>query len=72
MLYKKRKVNIIKNMKRYFGLSNREENLVVYNTLLNSLLNSLIVVPLFYFGYCIFKAEGFKTIFENYTKNANI
>jgi hypothetical protein len=72
MLYKKRKVNIIKNMKRYFGLSNREENLVVYNTFFGSLLNSLLAVPLFFFGFTVVKSEGLKSFALNYTNNAKV
>jgi len=53
-------------MKRYFGLNNREENLLVYGNLVNSVLNSSLIAPLVYFGYSVIKSEGILTFVNNY------
>ena len=58
-------------MKKYFGLSSREENLVVYNTFFNSFLNSILVVPVVYFGYLVIKQEGLKSLFVSATANSS-
>lgn len=57
-------------MKRYFGLNNTEENLLVYGNLANSLVNLSLVAPLVYFGWCVLKASGLDTLSANYKQNS--
>ena len=59
-------------MKRYFGLSNREENFAIHNAFFNSLLNVFTAVPLIYFGYCVIKLDGIKDLVLNYNANTKV
>ncbi|WNE41487.1 MAG: Large-conductance mechanosensitive channel [Mycoplasmataceae bacterium] len=58
-------------MKRYFGLNNTEENLLVYGNLVNSVLNFSLVAPLAYFVWFVIKEldkAAFETSYSAHSK----